>query len=727
MAFDQALRLTSILLASASFIGLALGAALPEWLTLLTGSALILVLLRTLGINSIERYATVTPFSAITWNILGVIGFLGFWVDLAWISGELLQAGVRFLLILMVIKLFNLHLRRDYLHLYAISFMAILAAASVTTDLWYLPIFVAYLVTGVWALILFQLTKKSEDVGSPVTVTLSQQGPIESSNRITSQLFWMANGLAVAAFALTIVIFFTIPRVNAGFYQKGYGDNIRTSGFSDTVNLGAIGPIKRDPSIVMRVELPDGPPQSDRFYVRGMAFDRYDGRSWTNQLNHRWVLSESTTGTFTVRKNRPPDLHQGVVLRQKILLESLDTPVLFAAPFAETIEGRFSTVQSDQTGALYLPFPNSSRIEYSVISRSSAVVPGDFEPQSVSYPDSFARHYLQVPVQSERIAALAHDIISSKRSYYDKVVAIQEHLIRNFRYSLDAPLAEQTHPLEEFLFARKTGYCEHYATAMIILLRTIGIPARLVTGFLATEWNEYGNYYVVRQQDAHAWVEVHLPHSGWIMMDPTPAATEAISTSPLVWQALGRMIDSMRLRWSRFFVGYSADDQMAVVRELKAGSASVSNGAWDSLSSAISPVISVFENIVHLVSNGDLLHASEFIGLILIGLSALLWSAWRQPRTRTASRHGRRDDDAITRVYQRMIGHLAKQGISKPLAMPPMQFMRAAQDQWKEIGSIVAVVTEMYCRARFGRMTLTDEELRTAQQHIEQLMAAQRL
>jgi hypothetical protein len=167
---------------------------------------------------------------------------------------------------------------------------------------------------------------------------------------------------------------------------------------------------------------------------------------------------------------------------------------------------------------------------------------------------------------------------------------------------------------------------------------------------------------------------------------------------------------------------------MAVVRELKAGSASVSNGAWDSLNTAISPVIAVVENIVHLVLNGDLLRAGEFIGLILIGFSALLWLAWMRPWTRTASiRRGRRDHDTITRLYQRMIGHLARQGISKPLAMPPMQFMRTAQDQWKEIGSIVAVVTEMYCRARFGRMTLTEEELRVAQQHIQQLIAAQRL
>jgi transglutaminase-like putative cysteine protease len=729
MTFDQALRLTSILLASASFIGLALGASLPEWLTLVTGFALILVLLRTLRISSIERLATHAPLSAVTWNILGIIGFLGFWVDMMWISGDLLHAGVHFLLILMVIKLFNLQLRRDYLHLYAISLMAILASASVTTDLWYLPIFLAYLLTGVWTLILFQLTKKSEDAPGPAAVSFIRQGPPESSSRVTPQLFWLGNGLASAAFVLTIVIFFAIPRVSVGLYQKGFGENIRTSGFSDTVNLGAIGPIKRDPSVVMRVELTDGIAQAaGRFYVRGMAFDRYDGRSWTNQLNFRRVLGEYTPGTFTVRQNRlSPPSHLAPTFRQNILLESLDTPVLFAAPFAETVSGRFPTVQSDPTGALYLPFPSSSRIEYSVISRSNPVLPADFEPHAVSYPESFSRHYLQLPLQSERITALAREIAETKRTTYEKVIAIQEHLTRNFRYSLDAPLAEQSHPLEEFLFNRKTGYCEHYATAMVIMLRTIGIPARLVTGFLTSEWNEYGNYYLVRQQDAHAWVEAHLPHSGWVMMDPTPANAEGAASLASPWQVLGRIMDNLRLRWSRFFVEYSADDQLAVVRELKAGGASVRNRAVDSLATILTPVTLMVERAAQYVSRGNLRQLGGFLGLILMGIGALIWLAWKRPWSmRFSAKREPRDEQMMTRLYERMLRHLARRGISKPRAMPPLQFIRFIQAQWSEAGSAVATITELYCRARFGQIHLTHEQLQSAEDRFRQLIAMDR-
>src|SRR5215204_5688123 len=137
MSSEKALRLSSILLASASFIGLASAAHLPAWLCFITGAVLVLVLVQTVGGGSINRLATGLTYSTSTWNVVLVLAFLGFWVDMIWISGELLPAGIRFLSVLMIIKLLNLKGRRDYIHLYAISLMAILAAAALTSDLWY--------------------------------------------------------------------------------------------------------------------------------------------------------------------------------------------------------------------------------------------------------------------------------------------------------------------------------------------------------------------------------------------------------------------------------------------------------------------------------------------------------------------------------------------------------------------------------------------------------------
>lgn len=722
MPFNQALRLSSVLLAAAAFIGLALGTSLPEWLLLLTGISLIVTLLRALGVDRLRHVLDRIRLSTTAWNILTVMAFAGFWIDLVWISADLLAAGVHFLMILMVIKLFNLDQRRDYLHLYAISLMAILGSAASTTDLWYLPVFLAYLLMGVWTLLLYQLTKESDAGDRPPSLSKESATIPRGRQQITPELFWLANGLAVGALCLTVLIFFTIPRVSAGFGQKGSGEGLRTSGFSETVDLGMIGPIKRDPGIVMRVELPDRTGlQMDRFYLRGMAYDRYDGKSWTTRLSHRRALAESPAGTFTVRQvsSRSPR-PLGQIIRQTILLEALDTAVLFAAPYPESISGQFLAIQSDPTGAIYLPFPASARLEYTVHSRPTPVAPADLQFQPAVYTEVFAQHFLQLPESSERVRALAQEITRSKTSAYEKAQAIESYLAKNFRYSLDIPPGMQTRPLEEFLFERKTGYCEHYATAMVVLLRNVGVPARLVTGFLATEWNEYGNYYLVRQRDAHAWVEVHLPNSGWVTMDPTPAISETVGDSQ--WFAVSRVIDTLRLRWNRFFVQYNAADQLAVVRGLKEGTTVVRDRAWSSLSSLLAPAGDFAGKLLSRVVEGNVRLTVGFLSFIALGLGLVIWLVQRKPWNRWRSSGTSQCEHAvIAQIYRNVLQQIARYGIVKAEHTTPREFLLVVGNQWAAAGESVSTITELYCRGRFGKAILTQQEIDLAYHSLRQL------
>ena len=262
---------------------------------------------------------------------------------------------------------------------------------------------------------------------------------------------------------------------------------------------------------------------------------------------------------------------------------------------------------------------------------------------------------------------------------------------------------------------------------MVIMLRTIGIPARLVTGFLATEWNEYGNYYVVRQQDAHAWVEVHLPHSGWITMDPTPPSIESVGSKTPAWHALGRMLDTIRLQWSRFFVQYSAADQLAVVRALKAGRASARNKVLDSMSALFSPFLAMFGGMADYASKGTIQSLAEVLVPTLIGLAVLLWLGIRRPWVKgMISKKTTRDEQVIMQLYGRMIGHLARKGIAKLTATPPLEFVRLTQERWSNAGSAVASITEIYCRARFGQIHPTREELSLAENHLRDLMTLEK-
>jgi len=113
--------------------------------------------------------------------------------------------------------------------------------------------------------------------------------------------------------------------------------------------------------------------------------------------------------------------------------------------------------------------------------------------------------------------------------------------------------------LDEFLFERKEGHCEYFASAMAVLLRVNGIPSRVITGFASTEWNDLGQYMVVRQTHAHSWVEAYIPGLGWKVYDPTPPDPTAVSNSSNI---LARRIDLMRLYWQRYVIRYSMQDQI---------------------------------------------------------------------------------------------------------------------------------------------------------------------
>ena len=299
MSLDRAFYLSSILLAGAAFGSLALTADVPIWLLALGSSAYVLCLAQIVAGTQQQPWLAAVRLSPVTWNIILLTAFAAFWIDLLWISQELLSAGIRFLIVLMVNKLFNLQQRRDFLHLYAISLMAVLASASLTTQVWYAPVFLAYLFAGIWTLLLYHLTKEREDAATETSHHFRDTG--QDVGQITSRFFWTTNGMAVGAVCLTLSIFFIIPRVGIGLLQKNRGESLRTTGFSEKVDLGVMGSIKQDPSIVMRVELPDSETPSGSFYLRGMAYDHYNGRSWSAHLSVRRPLNEKPQGTFTIR------------------------------------------------------------------------------------------------------------------------------------------------------------------------------------------------------------------------------------------------------------------------------------------------------------------------------------------------------------------------------------------------------------------------------------------
>jgi len=728
MPFNQAFALSSVTLAATAFSGLVLVQSVPFWLALPTAIILVVSLFHAGGVLFLRRAMAQITDSPTLWNALLIGAFAILLIDLLVVSRDLLPAGIHFLVVLLGIKLLTLQQRRDYRHLYVISLMAILASAALTTEAWYVPIFMLYLLTAVWTLLLYHLTQETSEI--PAAVTPSGMGACRATfpSRITHRVFWLTNGIVVLTVALTLAIFFLIPRIGVGVLQKTSGEAVRTTGFSDRVDLGTIGSVKQDPQIVMRVELPDqSAVEKDRFYLRGLAYEQYNGQSWSHSGTRQRSLNLVADGTFLVRPAGSYPLDRpSQAIRQDILLETLDTSVLFAAPFAEVVSGEFLTLQADAMSGLHLPFPPSSRIRYSVVSHVPQLVANERTAASLDYPDSIRFHYLQVPTGSEQVADLAHRVTQRDSTPFEQTQAILQHLLENYRYSLESDTAQLDHPLEEFLFTRKTGYCEHYATAMVVMLRTVGIPARLVTGFLATEWNDYGGYFTVRQRDAHAWVEVYFPHSGWITMDPTPAVSAAVA--PSGWEPLRRVAESVRLQWDRLFVHYSARDQLAVVHGVREGSDVVRErmSRWASLLAA--PIGQVFTRLTQMVQTFHSGMLGLITGSIVVGLSlALLMlrdriGLWAVTHFLPKSH----PQVAIAQLYSRMLRILERHGVSKPPAATASEFARLVEREWKAAGPMVTDVTALYHQGRFSRAPLTQGDLSRVTEQLGRLQSLAR-
>ncbi len=723
MRLDQAFRLSSILLAATSFASLALAIVLPQWLLTLAGVAFAMALLRTNHASLISGLLLHLRFSALTWNVFLLLAFVGFWIDLLLVSQELLPAGIHFLVMLLVNKLSNLDQRRDFLHLYAISLIALLASAALTTQVWYAPFFLVYLVAGVWTLLLYHLVKERDEYPGDQPTGIDEAPSPSSLAHITSRFFWTTNAMAAGAFGLTVLFFFSIPRIGVGFFQNNHRESLRTTGFTEQVDLGAIGPVKQDPSIVMRVELPDAVGDESRrepLYLRGVAYNQYNGKSWSNSLSHRRMLTELPQGTFTLRTpGIKPSAAPARGLRQEILLEPLDTAVLFGAPLPVSVKGNFLSVQSDLMGSLHLPFPSHTRIQYTAYSLPVTVISTEARATAFLYPEFVVQQYLQVPAVDARVIDLARRVTQPATSVSETVRLIHTHLLTNYRYNLDVPSLQSAHPLEDFLLTRKTGYCEHYATAMVMLLRTVGIPARLVTGFLATEWNEFGHYYTVRQRDAHAWVEVYFPQSGWITMDPTPPAPDA--TMPTWWQSASSVMDSLRLKWDRLFVHYSASDQFAVVQGIRESGEVVRAKMSESLTAMLGQGSTMLGRFMKALTPAGIPQTAIFL-IMAIGASYVVMLMLRQLGNGAARQDLYSANQRVVIIlYSTMVDCFAQHGIVKPASATPLEFLRHVREQWSEAWPSADALTHLYTRVRFGHAPLTAEELSAAESLLHRL------
>jgi hypothetical protein len=291
-----------------------------------------------------------------------------------------------------------------------------------------------------------------------------------------------------------------------------------------------------------------------------------------------------------------------------------------------SVFGRLQAIEYDSDDSIYLRFPTARRVQYQVISE----IPDRSPMREVDEPipvDISAR-YLQLPSEMDpRIAQLATTITAKGKSAFEKASLVESYLKRYYGYTLNLTWKPGPQPLSTFLFEAKAGHCEYFASSMAILLRSAGIPTRLVNGFLTGEYNPVSGDYIIRESDAHSWVEVYIPGRGWMEFDPTPADAKQGDLS-LAMQ-FGHYIDAAEQLWNSYIIVYDMNAQVQLFRS-----------AQDSVQSAQAAVrdksdrwLTVFERLSDRFAAGirELMSKTAFWVVTPLQILAIVMLKFRRP------------------------------------------------------------------------------------------------
>lgn len=431
--------------------------------------------------------------------------------------------------------------------LYLLSFALLLAATAYYPGLGFALAFIAFIILSTLALMVGYLRRQSERFGVP-GVRLGRR------MMITIAAF---SGVTLLVSASLFVLFPRLPRQWNVQGRRGGGDMM--AGFSDQVRLGQHGgSIVGNPEVAFRVEFPDGvPADADTRYWRGRSFDHFDGEQWTR--TRRLAAPGVSPFEYVQRWGGP-------LQRVRVFGGPPDAGVLFGGHPVISVQRRSAIrVFQDRTGDIR--YVGSDAPVYTIVSARPR--PAEDALRAAAPPDDrLGRPYLQLPARLDpRIPRLADSLTAGRTARIDRVRAIERHFAAGFAYTLDLPETARDATLEGFLFRRRAGHCEYYSTAMVVLLRAAGIPARNVTGFLGGEWNDFGDYLAVTGNDAHSWVEVWMGEMGWVPFDPTPggrAAVVAAGTDDGWWWPAALWFDGLEYRWYKWVVDYNLEKQLGL-------------------------------------------------------------------------------------------------------------------------------------------------------------------
>lgn len=459
--------------------------------------------------------------------------------------------------------------------------------------------------------------------------------------------------LAGAPLALALFLFF--PRLQAPIWLLPSGEQAARTGLSESMQPGDISRLILSGEIAFRASFSGPPPDSATLYWRGPILSRFDGRTW-RAMADQGELRVSARGL-------------GTPLTYTLTVEPHDRSWLFSLGLPATLPPGTRLLAGMQLASLR-PLTQRRRFELTSHPR-----------YQLGATEQELREALELPPgHNPRARALAAEW---QRAHADSQRLLEQGLglfRRDFIYTLNPPPLG-AHSIDEFLFTTRRGFCEHYASAFVFLMRAAGVPARVVTGYLGGEVNPVDGHVVVRQSDAHAWAEVWLADAGWVQVDPTAsvapsrvergltAALPAIEV-PAVLAGLHRpwfrevrhAWEALNNGWNQWVLGYNLDRQLRLLAGL---SPHLAGRAWQIT-----------------------------VAALLAGLALMAWIAWRGSTGR--------ERDAAARLYARFTARLARVGLQRDAMEGAQDFARRVAVERPDLAQSVGRISALYERARYA-------------------------
>ena len=631
------------------------------------------------------------------WVTGAVLAYLAFYpLDYLYVSEDFLRATVHLVLVLAAVKVLTAASERDHAYVLVIAVLELVAASMLSTGLSFFAFLGLFLGFAVATFASWEIRRALASA-----TAVARAGTAASGRRLAA----LVAGITLGILLLTAGLFFLLPRTARAAFRHLWPDRLFLTAFSNEVRLGEIGEIKQQGTPLLHARIP-GETGLGTLRWRGTALGEFDGRRWYNSADPGEAIR--IRGRQVILAGDDQRRRRGRRINYEVQMRPFTSDFLFIAGLPEALRIDSPLIIRTRSASYRLGAPSPELVRYGVygfLEETAEDPPA--APASLSAAERLM--YLRLPPLDPRVRELARRLTAGYASDFEKATAIESYLQHEYQYSMRLPEREPDDPIAHFLFERRAGHCEYFASAMAVLLRASGIPSRVATGFLGGVFNPLSGWYVIRASDAHSWVEAYLAGAGWRSFDPTPPDPSA--AQPGLWMRLLLVADAAETFWNEWVLQYDLDRQMTLAARVDQARRVLSLDGWAEASRLWRRAKTWVELRLRWLAG-----LAVVVGaLLLVGPRATGWLRARR-RARRIER-GEVDAGDARLLYLRLLEYLRRRGIEKPGSSTPAEFARSFPDG--ELKGLLADFTCAYNDLRFGgraaaahRMLAILEELR---------------